>query len=97
MGKQREASPCACCQRLVPLTFHHLIPRKMHRRQGFRRRFSKDELNMGIHVCRKCHRGIHALYDELTLATRFHHLDLLLRDETLASHFRWVAKQRETL
>jgi len=69
----------------------------MHRRKGFRRRFSKEELNIGINVCRKCHRGIHALYDELTLATRFHSLELLLRDETLAGHFRWVAKQRETL
>ena len=63
MRKQKEASPCACCQRLVPLTFHHLIPRKMHRRKGFRRRFSKEELNVGVHICRKCHRGIHALYD----------------------------------
>ena len=69
----------------------------MHRRKGFRRRFSKEELNVGIHVCQRCHRGIHALYDELTLATRFHNLELLLNDETLASHFRWVAKQRETL
>jgi hypothetical protein len=48
-------------------------------------------------VCRKCHRGIHALYDEVTLATRFYNLELLLSDETLAGHFRWVSKQRETL
>ena len=80
----------------MPLTFHHLIPRKMHRRKGFRRRFSKEELNIGVHVCQKCHRGIHALYDELTLATCFYSLELLLSDETLAGHFRWVAKQRET-
>ena len=69
----------------------------MHRRKGFRRRFSKEELNVGIHVCQKCHRGIHALYDELTLATHFYNLELLLNDEILAGHFRWVAKQRETL
>lgn len=80
----------------MPLTFHHLIPRKMHRRKGFRRRFSKEELNIGIHVCRQCHRGIHALYDELTLATQFYNLELLLGDKTLAGHFRWVAKQRES-
>ncbi|MEC7491575.1 MAG: hypothetical protein VYB01_01680 [Pseudomonadota bacterium] len=97
MRKHKEVSACACCQRLVPLTFHHLIPRKMHRRKGFRRRFSKEELNIGVNVCRKCHRGIHALYDELTLATRFYNLELLLSDETLANHFRWVSKQRETL
>ena len=69
----------------------------MHRRKGFRRRFSKEELNIGVYVCRKCHRGIHALYDEVTLATRFYNLELLLSDETLAGPFRWVSKQRETL
>ena len=69
----------------------------MHRRKGFRRRFSKEELNTGVHVCRKCHRGIHALYGEETLTTRFDSLKLLLSDETLAGHFRWVAKQRGAL
>ena len=81
----------------MPLTFHHLIPRKLHRRKGFRRRFTKEELNIGVHVYQKCHRGIHALYDEVTLAARFYNLELLLSDETLSGHFRWVAKQRETL
>ena len=86
-----------CCQRLVPLTFHHLIPKKMHRRKGFRRRFTKTELNVGIYVCRLCHRGIHAVYDEITLATRLHTLDLLLSDDVLAGHFRWASRQRETV
>jgi len=69
----------------------------MHRRKGFRKRFSKEELNAGVHICRKCHRGVHATYDEITLATQFDTLDKLLRDEALAAHFHWVSKQRESL
>ena len=45
---QRDQPPCACCQRLVPLTFHHLIPKKVHRRAHFKRRFSKTELQRGV-------------------------------------------------
>jgi Na+-translocating ferredoxin:NAD+ oxidoreductase RnfC subunit len=97
MRKQKTVLPCACCGRVVSLTFHHLIPRKMHRRKGFRKRFSKEELNVGVHICRKCHKGVHATYDEITLATRFDTLDKLLSDEALAAHFRWVSKQRESL
>jgi Na+-translocating ferredoxin:NAD+ oxidoreductase RnfC subunit len=97
MRKQKTVLPCACCGRVVSLTFHHLIPRKMHRRKGFRKRFSKEELNVGVHICRKCHKGVHATYDEITLATRFDTLDKLLNDDALAAHFRWVSKQRESL
>lgn len=89
--------PCACCGRVVVLTFHHLIPKKVHRRKGFRKRFAKEELNVGVHICRKCHKGVHTLYDEMTLATRLNTLEKLLTDETLAAHFRWVSKQRESL
>jgi Na+-translocating ferredoxin:NAD+ oxidoreductase RnfC subunit len=97
MRKQKTILPCACCGRVVSLTFHHLIPRKMHRRKGFRKRFSKEALNVGVHICRKCHKGVHATYDEITLATRFDTLDKLLGDEALAAHFHWVSKQRESL
>ena len=97
MRKQKAILPCACCGRVVSLTFHHLIPRKVHRRKGFRKKYSKEELNVGVHICRKCHRGVHATYDEITLATRFDTLEKLLGDDALANHFQWVAKQRESL
>ncbi len=97
MVNQAALPPCACCGRVVALTFHHLIPKKVHRRKGFRKRFSKDQLNVGVRICRKCHKGVHTLYDEITLATRFNTLEKLLADETLAAHFHWVSKQRESL
>lgn len=85
---------CPCCERRVALTFHHFIPKKVHRRTFFRKHFSKAELAAGIMVCRRCHDGIHALYDEMTLARQFNSTQQLLEDEALRKHFQWVAKQR---
>jgi len=79
----------------VPLTFHHLIPKKMHRRAWFKRHYSREQLNEGIMVCRLCHRGIHKRYDEMTLGKRFNTLATLLDDPSLVQHFSWVSKQRE--
>ncbi|MBM14129.1 MAG: hypothetical protein CME57_06150 [Halieaceae bacterium] len=93
--RQATNECCACCQRAVPLTFHHLIPKKVHRREHFKRHFSKETLQAGIRVCRLCHRGIHREYDEMKLARELNSLERLREDEILAKHFKWVAKQRE--
>jgi 5-methylcytosine-specific restriction endonuclease McrA len=66
---------CPLCQRQVPLTFHHLIPKKLHRRTRFKKSFSKAHLNQGVFVCRLCHNGIHDHYDEMTLAKQFSTFD----------------------
>ena len=85
---------CELCERNVALTFHHLIPKKIHRRTHFQKEHSKDTLNEGINICRRCHTGIHKLYDEMTLAKKFYTLQLLLSDEAVARHISWVAKQK---
>ncbi|GFD93377.1 hypothetical protein KUL156_40940 [Alteromonas sp. KUL156] len=66
----------------------------MHRRNFFKKHFSKLELQSGIYICRQCHSGIHRFYDEMTLAKHYYTLQRLLDDEQLASFFRWVAKQK---
>ena len=87
---------CALCQRRRHLTFHHLIPRKLHRRTRFRKRYSRDQLNRGIDICRICHNGLHRLYDEMTLARDFNSLESILADPDLARHIAWSARQRVT-
>ena len=69
----------------------------MHRRARFKKHFSREELNRGIAICRSCHKGIHRLYDEMTLATRLNSLEAIKEDPTLANHFAWVARQRESI
>ncbi len=85
---------CATCGRAVPLTFHHLIPRKLHRRAHYRRHYDREALNRGILVCRRCHNGIHKRYDETTLAKHFASIESLRSDPDLARHFAWVARQK---
>ena len=66
----------------------------MHRRPHFRKRFSKEELQRGIMICRQCHDGIHRTYSEMQLAKQFNSLQALIDDATLARHFEWVGKQQ---
>ena len=85
---------CVLCERQVSLTFHHLIPRKMHRRTYYRKHFDRNSLAKGIWICRKCHNGLHNLYDEMTLAKKFNTLEALREDTAIQKHVQWVAKQR---
>ncbi|MDP5460662.1 HNH endonuclease [Alishewanella sp. SMS8] len=85
---------CQLCQRQTLLTFHHLIPRKMHRRSRFNKKYSKAELQQGVYLCRLCHKAIHKQYDEITLAQRFNTLELLLADDAIQRHLQWAAKQK---
>ena len=85
---------CVLCQRKVALTFHHLIPRKMHRRTYFRKNYDRNQLAAGIWICRQCHTGLHKLYDEMTLAKELSSLELLLADQVVQKHIQWVAKQK---
>jgi hypothetical protein len=94
VAKPIVAQQCALCGASRQLTFHHLIPRKLHRRTSFKKHYTREFLNKGIEICQPCHRGIHKLYDEMTLGKHFHTLDLLLADEAVQRHAQWSAKQK---
>lgn len=89
---QRES--CELCGRRTSLTSHHLIPRKLHRRNFFKNRYSRDELQGCLRLCRACHRGLHKLYDEMTLGKSLNSLEKLLADDAVVRHVAWVAKQK---
>ncbi len=95
MGSLASRAACPCCGRSVALTFHHLIPKKCHRRAHFKKHYDRFALNRGVLICRPCHVGIHRRYDEMALGKRFATLEALLADDDLSHHFAWVAKQRE--
>ena len=85
---------CALCGRSAPLSFHHLIPRKIHRRPHFRKRYTREELARGVNLCRLCHDGIHALHDEMTLARYLRSISDLRADPRIRKHVAWVRRQR---
>ena len=93
--KDYRIRKCQLCERQVSLTFHHLIPRKLHRRTHFKKNYSREELHEGIMICRRCHKGVHRLYDEMTLARHFSTLEDLKQDPEIRKHVQWVQKQRE--
>ena len=67
----------------------------MHRRTFFKKTFAKDELQRGIAVCGVCHKGLHALYDEMTLAKTLNTLDALKADPAVQKHVAWARKQKD--
>jgi len=94
LARDTSIRNCQLCRCARPLTFHHLIPRKMHRRKHFRIHYSREQLNGGIMICRYCHSAVHRLYDEMTLAKQFYSLELLLADPAVQRHIGWVVKKR---
>lgn len=90
-----EPASCALCQRVAPLQFHHLIPRKNHRKPWFVRNFTREEmLQRGAMLCRLCHRFIHRQYDEQTLGRRFNTVAALLADPNVQKHVAWARRQK---
>lgn len=90
-------APAACelCARPVALTFHHLIPRRNHRRSWFRAHFSVEELRgRGAWLCRLCHNAVHEHFDENTLGRRLNTLDALRAEPLIQRHVEWASRQR---
>lgn len=94
MANTNQVAECPLCGRTTHLTFHHLIPRKVHRRTYFKKNFTKQELNLGVDICRTCHNGIHRRLTEMELAKDYASLSALQSHPELSKYFAWVAKQR---
>lgn len=85
---------CVLCEREMPLTFHHLIPRTTHKKVLRRTELTKKELNRGIMVCRPCHSAIHRFIDEETMAAQYNTLESLLEHERVQSWIPYAAKMK---
>jgi len=77
------------------LSFHHLVPRKNHRKPWFQRHFSKQDMrSRGVWLCRECHRAVHRFFDEQTLGRRLNTLEALRAEPALQRHAAWARKLR---
>lgn len=91
------AYPCDLCGRVLKqsTTSHHLVPRAVHRKKRFQRRFTKVEMRTTVELCRDCHRAIHELVpDEKEIAHSYYTLDLLRDHPAIAKFLGWVRKQK---
>ncbi|CAM9280461.1 unnamed protein product [Ectocarpus fasciculatus] len=90
-----EPGCCSLCERLMPLTRHHVMPKSTHKRYR-KKGYSDAVLNGTIAICRPCHSAVHRAHDALALAERFTTVEELLADETIGRFVAWARKQRTT-
>lgn len=96
MAETREpAAGCELCGRQAYLTFHHLIPRRNHRKARYRKAFSRGQMKQrGLWLCRLCHRQIHRFYSHEELGWSLNTREALLEQPEVLRFVRWARKQR---
>jgi hypothetical protein len=79
---------CELCERETErLTVHHLIPRQTISRQKNGGDGPRAE------ICSACHRQIHALFDNATLARELNCVERLRDEPRMRRFLAWVRKQ----
>jgi hypothetical protein len=82
-GEPNPEGVCALCGRAVArLTRHHLRPRE----------------HGGVEtalLCGGCHRQVHALFTNRTLADQYDSLEKLRQDPAIRSYVAWARKQAD--
>ena len=93
--KRRRPGECELCARQVPLTFHHLIPRSLHKKRQVKERFDRDaRTNSGLWICRLCHRQVHRLFPRRRLAEQLNSREALLSEPEMEKFLAWARRQR---
>jgi len=89
---------CLLCLRDgVNVTKHHLIPKTTHTNKKVKKKYSSEEMNEGIMICRPCHSNIHALYTEKELLAKYTTLDSLQSDDGVVKFSKWVSDKPSDL
>ena len=79
-----EAIECELCQREVDrYTVHHLVPKARGGKFG-----------PTANLCPTCHRQLHALFTETTLADELNSIPRLRSNPQVNSYLKWVRKQK---
>jgi hypothetical protein len=82
---------CPMCDRIMPLTRHHLIPRMMHEKY-LKLGNTQEFLNTCLDICRQCHSAVHRAEPEAVLASDYHTLELLLTHPRVQ---KWITYARK--
>ncbi len=82
------------CGRENECNEHHVIPRKLHSKKRFKRKFTKEELNETITLCKyDCHRAVHKYIKHKELAFHYRTVEKLLAHPDLKRFIAWIQKQ----
>jgi len=94
VGQPTRTVECELCDREIPLTYHHLIPRSTHAKVLRRKWHPQERLNAVAWLCRYCHSMVHKVATNEELAQHFYTVDLLLAREDILKWKDWVCRQR---
>lgn len=87
---------CELCERIMPMTEHHLIPRSEHDKMLRRGHFTLKEMRQRLAMlCRPCHSAIHSMIGLDELATRYNTMEALLEHEGVVKWGRYAAGLKE--
>ncbi|KXN68992.1 hypothetical protein CONCODRAFT_79537 [Conidiobolus coronatus NRRL 28638] len=93
--EEEDKGSCELCEREMPLTFHHLIPRETHSHLAKKGTFTKDDMRTrGTNICRPCHTHLHRTYDNLELAINYNTVEKLLESEKVCKFIEYISKQK---
>ena len=82
--RQEDNSVCELCLREPEkFTVHHLVPRSQDGKLGPKAK-----------LCSTCHRQLHALFSEATLAKELQSLDQIRANPEMAGYLSWARKQK---
>lgn len=85
---------CELCNREKQLTFHHLIPKKNHKINYIKKKYSSININTyGINICRDCHKMIHKIIPHKSLALEYNSKEKLQNHSDLKKFILWVKTQ----
>ena len=94
--KPEKPSCCETCNRIVALSFHHLIPKKVHKKASIKKLHGGIDFDHhGVWVCRDCHKKIHKLFDHFTLGVEYYSLSRLRSSVEFRKFLSWVRKQKK--
>lgn len=90
-------SECEICFRTMPLTFHHLHPRAIHKR--YLKKYPQVNAfylhTTGAKLCAPCHRAVHrTIPNHMELAEKYNTVDKLMELEKMQKWAEWASKQR---
>ncbi|KAF7313168.1 hypothetical protein MKEN_01003100 [Mycena kentingensis (nom. inval.)] len=85
---------CEICERRVPLTYHHLIPRSVQAKALKKRWHTESRINAVAWLCRPCHTAVHQVASNIELAQHFYTVELLLEREDIQRWGKYASKQR---
>ncbi len=90
----KKSGVCPICSRMETLTFHHLIPKTLHKNKWYKKNFTKERMGEGVYICRLCHNNIHIFIEEKDMGYEYNTLEKILNHEKVINYIPWATKQK---